>query len=209
MHTFIPLEHSIPNIVDVHEELREKAFKRTAEMLRKLDEIRRSLELPAEQLPIVIKMYNTMVTALIAEAEREESAKHVKRMPITSAKHVKRMPITMRSENRDYEPMKIPRGGVVPVIVRPQFLAFRPEDFAIHGDRSRWMVHDIKVGNRSQFMGSHGPAAGTEFGPGGICENLKLETVQTAMDLTLDVEYVGPEPGGEVFEATIIGTAAI
>ena len=69
------------------------------------------------------------------------------------------------------------------------------------------MVHDIKVGNRSQFASKRGPAAGTEFGPGGICEHLRLKTCQTAMDLSIIVEYVGPEADGEVFEATLVGTA--
>jgi broad specificity phosphatase PhoE len=41
----------------------------------------------------------------------------------------------------------------------------------------------------------------TEFGPGGLLEHLKLATLQTAMNFTLIVEYVGPEPEGEVFEA--------
>jgi hypothetical protein len=132
----------IPNTVDVSEEMREKAFKRTTEMMRKFDEIRRSLELPVEHLPIVIETYGKVVLALIAEAEREDLAAHTQRLPIT-----------MRSDNRDYLPMKLKTGDKVEVIVRPQYIAFRPEDFAIHGDRSRWVVHDIKIGGRSQFVG--------------------------------------------------------
>jgi hypothetical protein len=186
----------MPNVADVSDELRERALKRTAEMLRKLDEMRRSLELPVEHLPIVIETYGKVVAALVAEADREELAKRTIRLPIT-----------MRSETRDYEPMKIPPGKQAEIIVRPQTCAFRPEDFAIHGDRSRWMVHDIKIGGRSQFAGHRGPALGGEFGPGGICEHLRLETLQTAMDLALVVEYVGPEAEGEVFEATIVGTS--
>ena len=184
------------NIVDIPEELRERALKLTATMLRKIDEVRRQLELPVDQLPIVIESYGKAVLALIAEEERKKFAERTTRRPIT-----------LRSETRDYKPMKIKPGGTHVVIVRPQTLAFRPEDLAIHGDRSRWVVHDIKIGNRSQFAGKQGPAPGTEFGPGGICEHLRLETCQTAMDLALVVEYVGPEPDGEVFEGTIVGTA--
>jgi len=187
---------SIPhNIVDVPEELREKALMRTAALLQELDKIRRTLELPVEQLPIVIETYGKVVLALNAEEERKKLAERTKRMPIT-----------MRSENRDYQPMKIKPGDRHVVIVRPQTLAFRPEDLAIHGDRSRWVVHDIKIGGRSQFAGKRGPAPGTEFGPGGICEHLRLETCQTAMDLAIEVEYIGPDPDGEFFEATIVGT---
>ena len=198
------------NITDISDDMREKALKRTAAMLQALDKkalkrtaamlqaldkIRRTLEMPVEQLPIVIDIYGKIVTALIAEVEREDLVKRTSREPLT-----------MQSTNANYEPMKIPPGRISNVTARPKALAFRPEDFAIHGDRSRWMVHDIMVGNRSQFVGKRGPALGTEFGPGGICEHLRLETCQTAMDLVMVIEYVGPEADGEVFEATIVGT---
>lgn len=186
----------VPNIVDVPEELRERALKRTADVLRKVDEVRRGLELPVEQLPIVIETYGNVIAALVAEAAREDLAKRTSRLPIT-----------MQSQTRDYEPMKIKPGKVVSVVARPQSCAFRPEDLAIHGDRSRWVVHDVKVGNRSQFAQKRGPVPGSEFGPGGVCEHLRLETAQTAMDIELVVEYVGPEEDGEVFEATLVGTA--
>ena len=184
------------NVADLDGEQFKIALKRTAEMLRKIDEVRKQLEWPVEQLPVVIETYGKIVHALIAEEERKKLAMRTTRMPMT-----------MCSENRDGEPMKILPTQKVDVIVRPQTLAFRPEDLAIHGDRSRWVVHNIKIGHRSQFAAKRGPAPGTEFGPGGILEHLKLETAQTAMDITLTVEYVGPEEGGEVFEATMVGTA--
>jgi hypothetical protein len=194
MHPF--MNQSIPNIVDVPEEMRESALKRTADVLRKVDEVRRSLEMPVEQLPIVIETYGKVVMSMLAEKQREELAARTSRMPLT-----------MMSETRDYQPMKIARGKQVSVIARPQTCVFRPEDIAIHGDRSRWVVHDIMVGNRSQLAQKRGPAPGSEFGPGGILEHMRLESVKTAMDFTLIVEYVGPEAEGEVFEATVVGTA--
>jgi hypothetical protein len=196
MHPFMsPVSPIACNDANISDEMREKALKRTTDVLQKLNEIRRKLEMPAEQLPIVIETYNKVVAALIAEVAREELAKRTKRLPFA-----------MQSETRDCQPMKIARGKPVQVIGRPQMLAFRPEDIAIHGDRARWLVHDILVGGRSQFVQSRGPTPGTEFGPGGILEHLRLETLQIAMDFKLVVEYVGPEPDGEVFEATIVGT---
>lgn len=187
------------NDADISDEMREVALKRTAEVLRKIEEVRKGLELPVEHLPLVIETYGTTVAALLVEKEREELAKHTKRVPLT-----------MRSENRDYQPVKIPRSQNSEVVVRPQTMSFRPEDIAIHGDRSRWVVHDILVGNRSQFVSrAIPPAPGTEFGPGGILEHMRLDTCQTAMDLRLVVEYVGPEEDGEVFEATVVGTSVI
>ena len=184
------------NINDVSEELREKAIQRTAVVLRKIDEVRRQLELPIEQLPIVIETYGQVVLALIAEKEREQFDERTSRLPIT-----------MQSQTRDFEPMKIKPGKPAEVIARPQTCVFRPEDIAIHGDRARWVVHDIRVGNRSQFAQIRGPVPGTEFGPGGILEHLRLNVAQVAMDIALVVEYVGPEADGEIFEATMVGTA--
>jgi hypothetical protein len=184
------------NIADISDDLRERAIKHTAETLRKFNDVRRALELPVDHLPIVIDTYSKVVAALIAETEREELAKRTQRLPMT-----------LRSHNRDYQPMKIAPGEAARVVGRAQAVQFRPEDIAIHGDRSRWMVHDIMVGNRSQFVDRRGPAAGSEFGPGGILEHLRLDVAQTAMDITIIVEYVGPEPEGEVFEATMVGTA--
>jgi len=202
MHPFMNQINPIANITNISDEMREKALKRTADILRKVDEVRRSAELAPEHLPIVIDIYGKVVNALITEAAREEMAQRIQRLPMT-----------VRSEDKTGEPMKIKPGknsygNYHRVVVRPQVIAYRPEDIAIHGDRSHWMVHDIIVGNRSQFAAKRSPAAGTEFGPGGILEHMKLETAQTAMDITLVVEYVGPEAEGEVFEATMVGTAA-
>lgn len=191
---------STVNIVDVSEELSEKALKRTAEVLRKIDGVRRTLELPIEQLPLVIEIYNNSVSSLIAETRRKEQAAEL-------AMRTSRLPVTMRSETRDFKPMRVPPGGPHAIYVRPQVSLFRLEDIAIHGDRAQWMVHDIKIGNRCQFGQNATPALGTEFGPGGILEKLRLETAYSMMDIVLVVEYVGPEAEGEVFEATLVGTA--
>jgi len=194
-----PFQHGRNDVfVNVSAEMRDEALKRTSDVLWELDKIRKSLELPIEQLPIVIETYSQAVLALVAEAAHAERAKHTKRVPIT-----------MRSENREYQPMKLAPGEKFDVITRPQEISFTPEDFTIHGDRKRWLVHDVKIGNRSQFASHRGPAPGTEFGPGGLLEHMRLETVRTAMDLVLVVEYIGPEPEGEVFEATVVGTVMV
>lgn len=191
-----PFMDPIVPSVDIPVEMRDRALKQTAEVLRKIDEVRRQLELPVEQLPIVIETYSKVVIALIAEEERKKLAEDVLRQPLT-----------IQSETRDYKPMSVRPGELFDVLVRPQSYTFRPEDLAIDGDRSRWLVHDIKVGNRSQFRNQRGPVPGTEFGPGGICTNLRLETCGVGMDLLLVVSYVGPEEEGEVFKATLVGVS--
>lgn len=184
--------HSImPNIADLSEEDRTKALQRTADILRKLDNVRKNLELPPELLPVVVEIHAQVVQSMIAEALQSERESHTRRLPLT-----------MKSDvmlTRDH--------GKQPVFVRPQFIAFRAEEITIQGERSHWLVHDVQVGNTKQFLGKLEPISGTEFGPGGMCEKLKFETCQTAMDLILWVEYVGPMDDGEFFEAIIVGTS--
>lgn len=173
------------------------ALERTTKTLQELDKIRRGLDMPMEHLPLVIEIHDKIIAALYAEGAREEARKNIERVPLT-----------MRSETNDRSPMRLTRGKQHVVSVRPNRRAFRPEDFSIRGEPTDWLVHDILVGNRSQLEAKHGPIPGREFGPNGACARMSLETVQTAMDLDLVVEYVGPELDGAVFEATVIGTAA-
>lgn len=188
---------SLNNLAILTDEQREKANKRTAQVLKELDDIRRKLELPVEQLPLVIELHARSVEAIMAEVARADIERHTSRVPFM-----------MRSETHDYKPMKIQRGQVAEVKSCPQFSMFRPEDFEIHGHRDRWRVHDIKVGNRSQVLGrSFMPIPGDQLGPAGVCAHLRLDTVGIGTYFTFMVEYVGPEPDGEVFEVTIVGSA--
>jgi len=188
---------SIPaNTADISDEMRDEALKRTTALLKSLIEIRQTLNLPPDQLPLVIESYGKTALALIAAAERADLDKRTLRVPLT-----------MRSETRNYAPLKIEPGKHFDVIGCPQYASFLPENLKIHGDSARWNVHDILIGNQSQFIHKKVPVPGTEFGPGGILEHMRLATAQLAMHIVLRVEYIGPEAAGEVFEATMVGTA--
>jgi hypothetical protein len=187
--------HDLP--VTLSADQQATALTRTAKVLQELNKIRTSLDMPMEQLPLVLQVHDRVIDAMITENAREEAIKNCERAPLT-----------MRSETRDYQPMKLVPGKKHVVVVRPQRRAFRPEDFTIHGDRSHWLIHDILIGNRTQLEAHHGPIPGNEFGPNGVCAHMSLETIQSAMDLELRVEYVGPELEGAVFEATVLGTAS-
>ena len=184
-------------------EQHKRALDRTSTVLVDLEKLRKKLKLTPAQMPLVIDIYNKEAEAARAEAERAEREKNALRVPIT-----------LRSQVFDPEKpfvaidKKLPRSDGKPfaVIARLGY-DFRPEDFAISGDRSRWLVHNVKIGNRGQFANGNAPAAGTEFGPGGICEHMRFEVCKAAMDFVMLVEYVGPEPEGEVFEATVVGTS--
>jgi len=174
-------------------EISEKALQRVAGYLKHLDDIRRELKLPAEQLPIVIDMYHTSARELAAEYVRDEQDKNRQRRP---------MEIMSMCGGT---PWKIPPGSTVPVTTRSQ-RTFRVEDLSIR-NASHWRVREILVGLVHQGIGApRSGIPGNEFGPGGVLSKLKLETLQLGMDFTLHVEYVGPNPEGEVFEATAVGT---
>lgn len=189
---------SLPLIFD--EETRQAALKHTEDTLTKLVEICRSLDLPLTALPRVMELYASAACEVVAEKQRAEAAARADRLPTK-----------MTSLDREWKPLRIKPGVVTPVTLRPQWRAYRVEEIEIDGDPSRWRVHDIKIGNVSQFTQftnkSH-PVPGERFRKGGIMSELRLNTCQTAMDFTLDVEYVGPLAEGEVFEATLVGVAA-
>ena len=188
--------NTTPLEVPLTDELRAKALARARDTLIKLDEVRRSLELLPDQLPLVIDAYAQAARGLLFEEQQKKMAERTKRLPLP-----------VLSCDREGAPMKVKPGKPFQVAARPQYSDFRVEDISIHGDRSRWLVHDLRVGGRSQFMQQGGPIPGQEFGPGGVCASLRLATCQTAMDFVMIVEYLGPETDGEVFEATAVGLA--
>src|SRR5271169_2099178 len=92
-----PTPPTFPVLTD--DDLRAKSFARTFDILQKLGEMRRKLELPVDQLPIVIEIYAQQVAALLAEkAEAEADARR------------RRLPLAIRSETSDHQPMKLPPG---------------------------------------------------------------------------------------------------
>lgn len=104
-------------------------------------------------------------------------------------------------------PHKIKPGERLTVTARPQRVAFRPERITIE-NADRWLVHDFKIGNRSQFAQS-GDIPGSFFDARNADAALVFETAQTAMDVSFDVTYLGQEKDGEQFLATVTGTAAV
>ena len=95
----------------------------------------------------------------------------------------------------------------VRVCARPQRVAFKPERITIE-NADRWIVHDFKIGNRSQFSQS-GNIPGAFFDAKNVDTMVSFETAQTAMDVQFDVTYIGPEKDGEQFMAQVIGKAAM
>jgi sulfite reductase beta subunit-like hemoprotein len=105
---------------------------------------------------------------------------------------------------------RIEHGELFYLTARPQAIAMKPERIAIpDAFADQFLIHNIHINNRSQLQG-HGPIAGGVFAvPQLYKKQLTMETIQTAMDFVLDVEYVGPaEFFDGQFIANVIGIVA-
>ena len=119
--------------------------------------------------------------------------------------------------NRDILPMSIG----VPILPtqsaqitgRPQTLVFKIGRFVISnagtaGGAADWIVNDIKIGNRSQFVQS-GDVPGDLFATNAIDTFVRFESAQTAMDVVVVVTYIGLNESGAPFFGAMVGTTAI
>ena len=96
---------------------------------------------------------------------------------------------------------------------RPQTLVFKIGRFVISnagtaGGAADWIVNDIKIGNRSQFVQS-GDVPGDLFAVNAIDTFVRFESAQTAMDVVVVVTYIGLNESGAPFFGAMVGTAAI
>jgi hypothetical protein len=96
---------------------------------------------------------------------------------------------------------------------RPQVLVFKIGRFVISnagtaGGSADWIVNDIKIGNRSQFVQS-GDVPGDLFATNAIDTFVRFESAQTAMDVVVVVTYIGLNESGCPFFGAMVGTAAV
>jgi hypothetical protein len=96
---------------------------------------------------------------------------------------------------------------------RPQTLVFKIGRFVISnagtaGGSADWIVNDIKIGNRSQFVQS-GDVPGDLFATNAIDTFVRFESAQTAMDVVVVVTYIGLNESGAPFFGAMVGTAAV
>jgi len=96
---------------------------------------------------------------------------------------------------------------------RPQTLVFKIGRFVISnagtsGGAADWIVNDIKIGNRSQFVQS-GDVPGDIFANNAIDTFVRFDTAQTAMDVVVVVTYIGLNESGCPFFGAMVGTAAV
>ena len=96
---------------------------------------------------------------------------------------------------------------------RPQALVFKIGRFLISnagtaGGAADWIVNDIKIGNRSQFVQS-GDVPGDLFAVNAIDTFVRFDAAQTAMDVVVVVTYIGLNESGAPFFGAMVGTAAV
>lgn len=188
----------IPSNKDIHA----TALKSTEEILIDLERLRKRLELTPDMLPTLTTVYlnerteRTNATTRMGTHDGEQAASQKLPMPI----------ISMGKDGRE---VKIKRDEkAYPVITRPQVRAFCIESLVIDENPTHWIVDDIKVGNRAQFV-VWGSVPGSHFAPDGSCHAFQCDTAHASMDVVVFVRYVGPEEDGAVFKATAFGTAVV
>jgi hypothetical protein len=177
--------------------------------VKALDELRKELDLPAEALGALIEIH----AKKLAESEMSKAPRASREV----------LPFCTKPD------LFIKPGQSAEITARPQRLAFRPERFFVsdgfvehkaswwrrlwhkapqHKGSADWLIDDIKIGNRSQFSQA-GSVPADMFRSTAIDSFVSFETAQTAMDIKIVVTYVGSDPKGQPFFASLVGTAAI
>lgn len=97
-------------------------------------------------------------------------------------------------------------GASVTITSRPQTIAFKPERIVIPSTIAPlFIVNDVKVGNRSQFVQS-GSLPGEAFLPTLFDGQMEMDTVQTSQDFVMQITNVS---GAAVqFRAAVYGKSA-
>ncbi len=95
----------------------------------------------------------------------------------------------------------------IQITARPQF-EFSPKRLIIAGNPSDWVVCDIRINNRSQFL-QCGDIPGDLFTVASIDAFVLFETVQPNMDVVLIANYIGPHPEGSMFFAGLLNSSAL
>lgn len=95
-------------------------------------------------------------------------------------------------------------GATATITTRPQ-LPFRGNRLVVPSDiGGNFLIHDLKIGNRSQFV-ANGAVPARTFSEQGVGVSLSLDTAMVSQDVTLVVENTS---GGPVrFTASLIGVA--
>lgn len=121
------------------------------------------------------------------------------------------LPFTSRTDSRQLEEGRIPPGVRARVMAAVQRNGFKPHRLMVGANAAQFVIHDVVINNRSQFVAGGQPIPGDMFRPGyyGAADTtLSFESLQAGQTATIVVEYAGPDPAGEAFDAVMIGSIA-
>lgn len=201
---------------EVTDEDRSFALFKTASVFRILSEACKELSIPLDHIPVMYRAYERFEhEASSARLTKMHNARVIENLarealPIRScegnrcSKHVG---ATGMVEARKLLNDRCPPGAVVQVVAVAQRAAYQIDQFQILAPQEHWRVHDITIGNRSQFAQVARGINGIAFGPHGILRDIKFEPMFSGMELIVAVEYIGPNPEGMPFEASALGTS--
>lgn len=147
----------------------------------------RKLELPID---MVMQTYQSHLSDLEMKARRVEMESADTELEI-------------RSTGKDYRPVEVKPDEIYEVTVRPKWAAFRPRMIEIGApgasveelamEPAMWKIHSFRIGGREQLQ-QGGPHNAAQIN--GMIEEgfLKLDTAQTAMEITLLVQNLADVP---------------
>lgn len=92
-------------------------------------------------------------------------------------------------------PSRVPPGHDAWFVARPREQSIRPTRLAIERDWGDWLVEDVHVGGRTQFLHS-GPVPGDCLHPEAVDVFAKLDVAHPGDPLAIRARYVGPNPRG-------------
>jgi len=107
-------------------------------------------------------------------------------------------------------PHLVAKGQRARFLIRPKCVAYKPQSLVIDESPGDWMIYDFNIHGRSQFMRTGDDDV--DAIPGDVLSSsvdnrFSFDTVQTAMNLWVDVKYIGPRPDA-AFLCTIRGLVA-
>ncbi len=183
-------------MMDEMKQFYEQREKTASDHLAMCERIRKKLELPMTTETLVL------IDQILRYGEHSYGA-----VEPSKPSMLVRAPIRLLSEKPIHRTHPN-HGKPTPIVGRPQTSAMRVEEIEILSNPDEWMIADVQVGHRSQLPTPGPPLPGRLFVLGGTCHRFVTETLQTAMDFTMLVHYVGSNPEGGIFEAVAMGSLA-
>jgi hypothetical protein len=211
------IQHGPTLLPGITAEDRAVAIVETGKVFKELLATAKELGLPPtdETLKLMYAAYEARSIHAAIERDRktqeEQMYADVKRAPMPVRSRVGDFACSvdakLKNEVTSIKTPNCPPKMIVSVTARPQCVAYRVEDIQITKHPAHWRVHAITCGNVDQTV-QQGPLGGVAFDEHGILRNVRLRTLGTAMDFVMHVEYIGPNPEGEPFEAVTVGLEA-